>query len=344
MKVTHPEPGAHSLVMPGLARRWWFAIRPGALPKVLFPMGLGIVLALTRGGFPGVGGVVRAVLAGVLIQLATLLFNDLGDAEADRFHLRLAPDSLGPRVIPLGWLSARALAVAAMSATAGFLVLSIWQQSHGGSRGMLVLCLCALAMPMLYSLPPVRLNYRGGGEVLEILGIGLLLPWLGWAFCGLPLDSFPWLWWLPAMTLAGSSSLGSGLGHCDVDRQTGKNTLAVRSGPRFAAGASLFLMALALCAVFGLALTEPGVNPWLRVASLVLPGWVVFRLARLVPRLAELPLQPHESFHSGQPGTFKREQKALLLLLWLCLLTLPLLSNLGLSPSGRMLASQLVLP
>ena len=44
---------------------------------------------------------------------------------------------------------------------------------------MIPLVIFALLLLWLYSFKPVRLSYRGGGEILQALGTALVLPLLG---------------------------------------------------------------------------------------------------------------------------------------------------------------------
>ncbi len=81
-----------------------------------------------------------------------------------------------------------------------------------------------------YTLPPLRLNYRGGGEVLEMLGVGFLLPW--WNAYAQSGESMPGgVVLLPAFALlALSSALASGLRDEPSDRLGGKRTFTTMFG------------------------------------------------------------------------------------------------------------------
>lgn len=306
-----------SASLPSLPTRWRVALRPGALPKVLLPLSLGLGLALVRGGFPGGGALLLAVVLGLMIQAVVLLVNDLGDRDADRLHLAQDPAGLGPRVLPLGWLQPRDLARVALVVALLSVLPGLGRWLAGGSGELLVLCLWALALPVCYSLPPLRLNYRGGGELLESLGTGVLLPLLGWACCGMPLALFPPAWLVPPLALAAAGALASGLSHAPSDRQAGKRTVAVLAGTGTAARLALYLALAALPALAVLRVLEAEhADGWLALEAAIpaigLGLWL--RARRRLPAAS-----------NGKGGEdparairqFKRALKALLLWLWL---------------------------
>ncbi|MCA9535379.1 MAG: UbiA family prenyltransferase, partial [Myxococcales bacterium] len=82
-----------------------------------------------------------------------------------------------------------------------------------------------------YSLPPLRLNYRGGGELLEALGVGVALPvWNAYVQGGAALPLVLWDL-LPAFaTLSLGSALASGLSDEVSDRRGGKRTFTTWLG------------------------------------------------------------------------------------------------------------------
>jgi 1,4-dihydroxy-2-naphthoate octaprenyltransferase/chlorophyll synthase len=83
-----------------------------------------------------------------------------------------------------------------------------------------------------YSFSPLKLNYRGGGEILETLGVGLLLPATGYYICSgqLNIDHAHLL--TPVVLYAFIGALTSGLKHEPADLENGKKTLCVLLGAR----------------------------------------------------------------------------------------------------------------
>lgn len=214
-----------------LSQRWWYALKPASWPKVFMPALLGQAVGAASAGRVSTG----ALAFGALWMLADVSFivllNDWGDREVDTLKRRMFPQGCSPKTIPDGLLPAGALLGAGLGAGAVALLLA-WGAGVALGRPLLLplaaLCLLLFAA---YTLPPLRLNYRGGGELLEMLGVGGLLPALhAYAQCGDVAP--PWLRALiPGLwALALASALASGLSDEESDRAGGKRTFTTTLG------------------------------------------------------------------------------------------------------------------
>jgi len=168
-----------------------------------------------------------------------VLVNDWGDQDVDAIKRRLypgirpgaGPGASSPKTIADGVLDERSVLIG--GAGAGVLALAVAGVAElvlprPGLLGGAALCLCLL---VLYTLPPVRLNYRGGGEVLEMLGVGFFLPWWS-AYAQLGSPTPAGLVVLPAFALLSlASALASGLADEESDRLGGKRTFTTSFGP-----------------------------------------------------------------------------------------------------------------
>ncbi|MCA9646116.1 MAG: prenyltransferase, partial [Myxococcales bacterium] len=216
-------------------QRWRYALKPGSWPKLLVPcvlgQGLGVVAA------PRVSWVALAL--GVLFTLCDLAFivflNDWGDQGVDRIKREMFPHGCSPKTIPDGILSSRALLWAGLGCGALGLLSAIagewWLARLGAPRpGLSWTALGCLLVFVAYSLPPLRLNYRGGGEALEMLGVGVALPYFNFYLQAGRWWS-PWVWPLLGFALLSlGSALASGLSDEESDRAGGKRTLASVAG------------------------------------------------------------------------------------------------------------------
>lgn len=192
-------------------------------------------------------GGVYTVADGVFI----VLLNDWGD----RIKRAMFPDGCSPKTIVDGILSARQVllgglvagAVGLIAAVAGGVVLERPALAVVGVVGLLIF--------VAYSLPPLRLNYRGSGELLEMVGVGAVLPWVAaHAQTGSSLDG-NLLYFIGFSLLSLGSALASGLSDEESDRRGGKRTFATLwgNGPvRCAAELSCGLGLLAWVAVAAL--------------------------------------------------------------------------------------------
>jgi 1,4-dihydroxy-2-naphthoate octaprenyltransferase len=222
-----------------LHRRWLFALKPGSWPKLLVAAVLGQGIGVAGAGRIDFVALAFSLLFTVLLLAFVVLVNDWGDQDVDAIKRRLypgngpgdGPSASSPKTIPDDVLDERSVLIG--GAGAGVLALAVAGVAElvlprPGLLGGAALC---MGLVILYTLPPVRLNYRGGGEVLEMLGVGFFLPWWS-AYAQLGSTTPAGLVVLPAFALLSlASALASGLADEESDRLGGKRTFTTSFGP-----------------------------------------------------------------------------------------------------------------
>ncbi len=219
------------------------------------------------------------------IEVATVLTNEVFDFESDLRNENFGPFTGGSRVLVEGRLSfAEAHAATAASITLAALcggTLAASSPAAAGVTGVLLLVMATLALG--YTVPPLKLSYRGLGELDVALthSIGVLL--CGFVFQGAAWTSpLPWLLGLPLLLAVLPGIILAGIPDHDADRAAGKGTLAVRLGIRRAYGLAAASAVLAAAAALALAQTEATAGLLAGIGWFVLPhgAWLVLVLAR----------------------------------------------------------------
>ncbi len=268
------------------AGRWWYALKPASWPKVFVPALFGQAVGAASAGRVSLGALAFGV-AWMMADVAFIvLLNDWGDREVDALKRRMFPRGCSPKTIPDGILPARALLAAGLGA--GVLALLVAWGAGVTLERPLLLPLAALGLGLFaaYTLPPLRLNYRGGGELLEMVGVGGVLPTLhAYAQCGA---------WAPAwllalapglLALALASALASGLSDEESDRAGGKRTFTTLLGNTAVRRSAEVLVGLGVLLWLGAAWGGGGEVPpaWAVVPAALVTGVFGVRLVRGSP-------------------------------------------------------------
>lgn len=211
------------------------------------PLLLGQALAFAAHGKFSWRALALVQVFGVLDQLFIVFANDYADAESDRLNDTYAPYSGGSRVIPQGKLSAQSLRMAAISMAVALLGVSVWGAAIMDLPWTLGAWGLALGLMWAYSFPPLRLSYRGHGELLQGLGLGVVLPGLGFyaqagTFEGLAIASL-----LPVFILGYAGNVATSLPDHPSDLASQKRSYPVRVGQFRARRHCLELIAIAVC-------------------------------------------------------------------------------------------------
>jgi len=189
----------------------------------------------------------------VLIEMLTVISNEWFDQGTDRLNQNAGPFNGGSRVLVDGDLDATSVrnAVLGMALLVGgslaTLAGTLPPSAHSGLFLMMALALLAPG----YTVPPLRLVYRGFGELevglthsLVAILCGSLLQSGSWR------DPYPWLIGLPLFFATLAAITLSALPDYEADRAVSKRTLAVLLGRRGAAWSALtFVVAAAACGV-----------------------------------------------------------------------------------------------
>lgn len=213
-----------------LPQRWMYALKPASWPKLLVPMLLGHGLGIAAGDRRvALSGFAFGVLFTVLDLIFIVLLNDWFDRDVDSLKRRMFPQSGSPKTIPDGILPPWHLLCAGLLA-AGMAALVSVAAGLTLAPGLFPAGISCLLIFAAYSAPPLHLNYRGGGEVLEMLGVGVALPWLN-AYALSTRVVFPELACLVGFALLSlASAVASGLSDEESDRKGGKRTIVTQAG------------------------------------------------------------------------------------------------------------------
>lgn len=268
--------------MRSLRERWLYAAKPDSWGKLLVPFALGQAMGLGPALDAGHGPSITAFVLGLAFTVLDLLFivflNDWGDREVDAIKRRMFPDGCSPKTIPDEILPARALLLAGIGCGVLAIVVAILASVVLDRPLLVPAALGALAIFVAYTLPPLRLNYRGGGELCEMIGVGAVLPWLNAYLQGgraLPES----LWVLPGFaTLALASAIASGIADERSDRAGGKRTVVTTIGNTLSRRVIEALVILG--ALLWLATTLVGLPLWLGGGAAVAVLWRATDLRR----------------------------------------------------------------
>lgn len=243
--------------------RWLYALKPGAWPKLLVPMLLGQAVGVATAHRFSVAAFAFGLVFTMFGAVFILLLNDWGDRDVDTLKRSMFPESCSAKTIPDGILTSDQVLVAALlAAMAAFGAALVAQLVLGRPQAGLAAAVC-MALFVAYSLPPLELNYRGGGEILETLGAGITLPLFNTYLQSGNIAGWPVLAGFAALSLA--SATASGLSDEESDRLGGKHTVTSTLG-------NVWARRITESAVLVAALL------WLAVAGLrddLLPGWAL---------------------------------------------------------------------
>lgn len=235
--------------------RWRFALKVASYPKLLAPWLLGVAIAFE--GRPLALAPLLVTLAYVLADLVFIVTaNDVADVEVDAMKRAMFPET-SKKTVPDGILSRRALALAALAAGMAALAIGVagaaWLDrprfAYGAALGLFVF--------VAYSLAPIRLNYRGGGELLEALGTGVVLPLLTIEAVRAPFEPASVVLLAPWTALCLASAIASGVSDEESDRAAGKRTFTSLFGNAASRAAVRACVAVGLLGWLGVTVLAP---------------------------------------------------------------------------------------
>ncbi len=271
------------------------------------PLLLGNILAWYEHGYFSWPRFVLSFLIGLLIHLVTAFVNDVADIHTDEANLSRTPFSGGSGVVVEGQLSRSDLVRGA--SWAAFLAIVLTGVMIFGLHvhwGILLFVGWGIVSAAEYSLPPVKLSYRGGGEFLVLVTYSVALVWAGYFVQAGPAYS-PLVWALstPIGFAVFSLITVTQFPDLDPDRKAKKRSLVIVFGVKQTLRIVSLAVALSMLSVMVFLLTG-AVPVWPGALSLLsLP--LGYRLLKRMFRCNE----------EGIVLYAKLSQETLILTLWL---------------------------
>jgi len=211
-------------------RAWLQASRLPSQAYLFLPLLLGQLLAWRASGEWSWLVFVLVQAFGVFDQLYIVYANDVADEDTDRDNATATLYSGGSKVLVEGALSSALLSQAAWIMAALAILSAALVGLVEGHWLPLPLAVLGIGLLWAYSFPPLRLSYRGGGELLQMLGLGAVLPLLAFAAQAGGLAGFPWLLFVVLLPLNLATAVATALPDSPSDARANKRTLVVVSG------------------------------------------------------------------------------------------------------------------
>ncbi|MFK7872544.1 MAG: prenyltransferase [Oligoflexales bacterium] len=208
-------------------RSWVYAIKLASWPKIIVPAWLGLSIGWKYQELQW-ESLIFSIFLAVFLVISIVLCNDWADIKVDTIKRKQFPHTCSPKTIPDRILSIRSIKLASFLSILGFLSIGCFY--HQKDPDFIYLPFLAILFIQSYSFSPLKLNYRGGGEWIETIGVGLLLPLLFLRATGLKTLPEEFLIICAGAPSAMASALASGLADEESDRIGGKKTYTTSKG------------------------------------------------------------------------------------------------------------------
>lgn len=267
------------------AAAWLRSLRLQFYPMAWVAYAIGALAAAPDGRVFGAPAFWIGYLCLFLLEVATVLVNEVVDLPTDSRNRYFSAFTGGSRVLVDGSLSLREVKIGIAAALLGLLgsVAGLLSLSAAAPAAILATLGALAVLAIGYTAAPLKLSYRGLGEFDVALthSIGVLL--CGYVFLGGAWrDSTPWLLSVPLLLATLPSITLAGLPDLESDALAGKRTLAVRLGRKSALRLALFFVLLAAAAALVWEILELAGGVYSGIVCPVLPHAAV--LARLLRR------------------------------------------------------------
>jgi len=233
----------------------WLVLRSTRLPflsATFVPVLVGLAVAALHGFFEPLTALITLVGAAA-VHLGLNVANDVFDARlgADDLNVNPTQYSGGSRVIQYGLVSLRGMALISLACYAVALacgLLLLWLRP---SVELLAIGVAGMLLSLFYTAPPLKLVYRGLGEITVALGFGPLMLLGAYVVqSGGPLAVEPIVASVPIALLVALILYVNEVPDAPADARAGKRTLPVRLA-RSTVINGYWLVALAAFAVIG---------------------------------------------------------------------------------------------
>ncbi len=247
------------------AKAWLLAVRPKTLPAAIVPVVVGSALAYADETFR-LYPALAALVCSLLIQIGTNLANDYFDflKGADR------ADRKGPvRVVQSGIIAPGTVRNAMIVVFGAAFLLGLYLVAIAGIP-ILIIGILSIIFAVLYTAGPFPLAYIGLGDVFVFIFFGIIAVMGTYYVQALEWTRSAFIASLPVGALATAILVVNNYRDVDEDRISGKKTIVVRFGRRFALWLYRALLLLAYL-VPAIHIVEEGFNAWLLLPIASLP-------------------------------------------------------------------------
>lgn len=176
------------------------------------------------------GRFIGLLIFGFCMHFFIVYGNDTSDYETDRLNKTYTPFTGGSRVLIEGELSRKQLlngTLVMAGLCIGFgIVFTLWSETWLA----LILVVAGLVLLQAYSFNPIRMSYRGFGEILQMLGVGLVLPLIGFIVQGGAINNIPWAALIVLLPGQLGMAISTALPDAPSDQKSSKRTTAVLLG------------------------------------------------------------------------------------------------------------------
>jgi 1,4-dihydroxy-2-naphthoate octaprenyltransferase len=267
-------------------------IRVNFLSSIIAPIVLGTLLAVYLNGRLELLNFLIVLIVGIGLHVATNVYNDIYDTiqGTDRVNVHRNESSGGsgvlldnPELMSRMFLLARSGLIIALAGTIALMPLidkTLWPYLWG-------LYLLSAFFSKYYTAPPVKLSYRGWGEISVWFAFGPMAILIATVSQNLGLHPLVWLL-MPATGLSTSSILLAGqMIDLEADRAGGKHGVASRKGTRFTSVIYFLVQSGIIVNVILLFIFFPG-HSWLFLLALI-PYLFIF------PKTASIIYKNHDN-------------------------------------------------
>ena len=256
---------------------WLTLFRLGATARGVLPFLLGAVIAWSQGNPINLAVLALSSLAVIFIMLMTFLINEYYDYEADLINREFHRLSGGSRVLPMGLIPRQQSLIAAYVCLSIATIIGLLLYFYYKTGPFTIpLGAVGIFIGYFYTAKPLRLAYRGVGEVMIWFSCGWLATFTGYYLQTGHFDTVTTLAALPGATSVFLLILINEIPDINSDQLVGKRNLAVRLGKEKAA--ILYSIVLILCYVNIVAIIFFGVPTITAFLSIILIPLIIWNI------------------------------------------------------------------